>query len=1190
MSDFVHLHIHSEFSLLDGANRIKDLPVRAKELGMKAMAITDHGVMYGVIDFYKACKKEGIKPIIGCEVYVAPRSRLNKEPNIDNKYNHLILLAKDNQGYKNLSKLVSIGFTEGYYYKPRIDLEVLEKYHEGLICLSGCLAGSVNQALLNGQNEKAEEIALWHKKVFGEDYYIEIQNNGIKEQVLANQKLIQLARKLDIPIVATNDAHYLKKEDAYNHEILLCIQTGKRMSDEDRMKFDTDELYVKSPQEMSDHFSAFPDAIENTVKIADKCNVEFEFGHTILPNYDVPPQYPTHYDFLKELCDKGLKKRYGEHPSDEVLKRAEYEIGIIKKMGYVDYYLIVWDFIHYAKSQGIPVGPGRGSGAGSILAYAIEITDIDPMKYGLLFERFLNPERISMPDFDVDFCYERRQEVIDYVSEKYGHDHVSQIITFGTMAAKMVIRDVARVLDYPYADADKLAKMIPNEIHITIKKALEQNKELEEAYENDEQVHKILDIAMALEGMPRQASTHACGVVITKEPVDTYVPLYVRDGQISTQYIMTTLEELGLLKMDFLGLRTLTVIQDTINLVEKGRGIKVEFDKDMADPKVYKLWQDGNTSGIFQFESQGMTNFMKELKPDCLEDLIAGVSLYRPGPMDQIPRYIKGKQNPGHNEYTHPRLEPILNVTYGCMVYQEQVMQIVRDLAGYSLGRADLVRRAMGKKKLDVMAKEREVFINGQVDENGNVIVPGCVRNGIDAESANKIFDEMAEFAKYAFNKSHAACYAVVAYRTAYLKAYYPAEFMASMLNSFLGNLDKVPEYIDECKRLGIEILKPDINKSSAKFTVEGINSGDDSKAQIGKIRFGLGSIKNVGLQPVNNIIAERDANGPFKSFTDFCERVSGEAVNKKCIESLIKAGTFSEFPETRATLLASFELITDTIQSYNKKGMNGQVSMFDLGNTEEDQNNLNEVKYNYKELPEMSEKELLSMEKEMLGIYVSGHPLEKIRNQIIATTNISSAQMKEIDEINSISEDEENSDIRVKERNRFVDGQEVKIAGIITSVKKKYTKNNKIMAFVTLEDLYGSAEIIVFEPTYLKAQNILVEENIVIIDGRLSVREDDATKIVAREIRNFGENKPKMLILNITSTSEEQKAKLRGAIKFFNGEQNNISVAIKIGEDLKSCGAIYLTDEILKVFEDIIGKENCHQGRSLVTIFYIIV
>ena len=1163
MSEFVHLHIHSEFSLLDGANRIKDLPVRAKELGMKAMAITDHGVMYGAIDFYKACKKEGIKPIIGCEVYVANRSRFDKEPGIDNKYNHLILLAKNNQGYKNLSKLVSIGFTEGYYYKPRIDLEVLEQYHEGLICLSACLAGAVNQALLNGQNEKAEEIALWHKRVFGEDYYIEIQNNGIKEQVLANQKLVQLARKLDISLVATNDAHYLKREDAYNHEILLCIQTGKRMSDEDRMRFETDELYVKSPEEMSSYFSAFPDAIENTVKIAEKCNVEFEFGHTILPNYDVPPEYPTHYDFFKKLCDDGIKNRYGENPSQEILDRATYELGVIQKMGYVDYFLIVWDFIHYAKTHNIPVGPGRGSGAGSIIAYAIEITDIDPMKYGLLFERFLNPERISMPDFDVDFCYERRQEVIDYVSRKYGHDHVSQIITFGTMSARMVIRDVARVLDFPYAEADKLAKMIPNELHITIKKALEQNKELNDLYENDEQIHKLLEIAMGLEGMPRQASTHACGVVITKEPVDTYVPLYVRDGQISTQYIMTTLEELGLLKMDFLGLRTLTVIQDTIDLVKKGRGMDVTFDKDMSDSKVYKLWQNGDTSGIFQFESQGMTNFMKELKPDCLEDLIAGVSLYRPGPMDQIPRYIRGKQHPGHNEYTHPSLEPILNVTYGCMVYQEQVMQIVRDLAGYSLGRADLVRRAMGKKKLDVMAKEREIFINGQVDENGNIVVPGCVRNGIDAESANKIFDEMAEFAKYAFNKSHAACYAVVAYRTAYLKAYYPAEFMASMLNSFLGNLDKVPEYIDECKKLGIEILKPDINRSSTKFTVED-----------GKIRFGLGSIKNVGIQPVDNIIKEREEHGKFASFVDFCERMAGESVNKKCVESLIKAGTFAEFPETRATLLASFETIIDTIQSYNKKGMNGQVSMFDLGG--EEGNNLDEIKYNFVEEPELNEKELLSMEKEMLGIYISGHPLEKIKEAIIASTNISSLQMKEIDELNSISSDEENPDIRVKERTKFVDGQEVKIAGIITSVKKKYTKNNKIMVFLTIEDLYGSAEIIVFEPTYLKSQDLLIEENIVMIDGRLSIREDDATKIVAREIKNFGESKPKMLILNITNTTEEQKAKLRGAIKFFTGELNNISVAIKIGEDVKSCGAIYLTEDILKVFEEIVGKENC--------------
>ncbi len=696
MSKFVHLHIHSEYSLLDGANRIKDLPIRAKELGMDSIAITDHGVMYGAIDFYKACKKEGVKPIIGCEVYVASRSRFNKEPGIDNHYYHLILLAKNNEGYKNLSKLVSIGFVDGYYYKPRIDKEVLEKYHEGIICLSACLAGEVNQALLNGQTEKAEQVALWHKNLFGEDYYIEIQNNGIQEQVLANQKLVQLARKLDIPLVATNDAHYLKREDAYNHEVLLCIQTGKRMSDEDRMRFETEELYVKSPEEMSEYFKAFPDAIENTVKIAEKCNVEFEFGHTILPNYDVPEEFETHYDYLKKLCDDGIKERYGENPSEEILKRAEYELSIIKKMGYVDYYLIVWDFIYYAKSHGIPVGPGRGSGAGSILAYSIGITDIDPIKYGLLFERFLNPERISMPDFDVDFSDTRRQEVIDYVAEKYGHDHVSQIITFGTMAAKMVIRDVARVLDYPYAEADTLAKMIPNEIHITIKKAIDQNKELQERYKTDEQTRRILDIAMALEGMPRQASTHACGVVITKEPVNNYVPLYVRDGQINTQYIMTTLEELGLLKMDFLGLRNLSVIQNTIDMVKANYGIEVEFDQEMSDSKVYKLWQEGNSSGIFQFESQGMTNFMKELKPDCLEDLIAGVSLYRPGPMDQIPRYIRGKQNPGHNEYTHPSLEPILNVTYGCMVYQEQVMQIVRDLAGYSLRKSRFSKTCYG--------------------------------------------------------------------------------------------------------------------------------------------------------------------------------------------------------------------------------------------------------------------------------------------------------------------------------------------------------------------------------------------------------------------------------------------------------------------------------------------------------------
>ena len=1157
MSDFVHLHIHSEFSLLDGANRIKDLPVRAKELGMKAMAITDHGVMYGVIDFYKACKKEGIKPIIGCEVYVASRTRFDKEPQ-DKRYYHLILLAKNNKGYQNLSKLVSLGFTEGYYYKPRIDLEILEKYHEGIICLSGCLAGSVSQAILNENIEEAENVAKWHKNVFGEDYYLEIQNNGVKEQVMVNQKLIQIARRLDIPIVATNDAHYLKKEDAYNHEVLLCIQTGKRITEEDRMRFETDELYVKSPEEMSEYFKNFPDAIENTVKIAEKCNVEFEFGHTILPNYDVPEEYATHYDYFKKLCDDGIKNRYGENPSQEILDRSEYELKIISQMGYVDYYLIVWDYINYAKSVGIPVGPGRGSGAGSILAYAIGITDIDPMKYNLLFERFLNPERISMPDFDVDFCYERRGEVIDYVERKYGKDHVSQIITFGTMSARMVIRDVGRALDMPYAECDKLAKMIPNELHITIKKAMEQNKELRDLYEQDDEIHKMLDIAMALEGMPRQASTHACGIVITKEPVDTYVPLYVRDGQISTQFIMTTLEELGLLKMDFLGLRTLTVIQDAINLVKENRGIDVEFDKDMNDPKVYKLWQNGESVGIFQFESQGMTNFMKELKPDCLEDIIAGVSLYRPGPMDQIPRYISNKKNPDHAEYTHPSLIPILNVTYGCMVYQEQVMQIVRDLAGYSLGRADLVRRAMGKKKLDVMAKEREYFIHGQTDEDGNVIIKGCIRNGIDEESANKIFDEMAEFAKYAFNKSHAAAYAVVSYRTAYLKAYYPEEFMAATLNSFLGNLDKIPMYIDECKRLKIDILKPDINKSFTKFTVDN-----------GKIRFGLGSVKNVGISAVNSIVKERQENGEFEGFTDFCERMKNETVNKKCIESLIRAGAFDAFEQTRATLLASFESILDTIQDTNRKSFAGQVTMFDLANPED---NVNELKYTFNEQKEFSEKDLLSMEKEMLGIYISGHPLEKIRAQIENETNINSMKLKEFANLQSTVLDEGEF---IARKNEYKDGQFVKYAGIITSVKKKYTKNNTIMAFVTVEDLYGTIEIIVFENCYNESSKYLVEESIVMIEGRLSIREDDEPKIVARSIKPFGENSRKILTIDINGMEEAEKDKLRGIIRFFHGDRNNMPVQIAEDGELKPCGAIFFTDEILKEFEDIVGKER---------------
>ena len=1154
MSEFVHLHVHSEFSLLDGANRIKDLPVRAKELGMDSIAITDHGVMFGAIDFYKACKANGVKPIIGCEVYVAPRTRFDKEPNIDNKYYHLILLAKNNDGYKNLAKLVSLSFVDGYYYKPRIDKEILEKYHEGLICCSACLGGEVAQNILKDNLEEAEKVAIWHKNVFGEDYYLEVQSNTMPNQILVNQKLVELSRKLDIPLVATNDAHYLKKEDSYNHEVLLCIQTGKRMTDSDRMKFETDDFYIKSPEEMKDYFKNIPEAIENTVKIAEKCNVEFEFGHTILPNYDVPEEFETHYDYLKNLCDDGIIKRYGEHPSSEIIERKEYELSVIKKMGYVDYFLIVWDYINYAKSQGIPVGPGRGSGAGSIVAYAIGITDIDPIKYNLIFERFLNPERISMPDFDVDFCYERRQEVIDYVSRKYGPDHVSQIITFGTMSARMVIRDVGRALDVSYAETDKLAKMVPNELHITIKKALEQNREFKSLYETDEQIKKLLDIAMGLEGMPRQASTHACGIVITKEPVDTYVPLYVRENAISTQYIMTTLEELGLLKMDFLGLRTLTVIQDTINLVKKNRGIDVEFDKDMNDEKVYRLWQDGESTGIFQFESQGMTNFMKELKADCLEDIIAGVSLYRPGPMDQIPRYIANKLDPEHAVYTHPSLKPILEVTYGCMVYQEQVMQIVRDLAGYSLGRADLVRRAMGKKKLDVMAKEREYFIHGQTDENGNIIIPGCVRNGIDEASANKIFDEMAEFAKYAFNKSHAAAYAVVSYRTAYLKAYFPEEFMAATLNSFLGNLDKVPMYIDECKRMNIQILKPDINKSFTRFTV------DD-----GKIRFGLGSIKNVGVQVVDAIVANREKLGKFQSFSDFCERMENESVNKKCIESLIKAGAFDEFEQTRSTLMASFESIIDSISDNSKKSLKGQITMFDLGGgSGEEENEIEKMKYAYTYLKEYSEKELLSMEKEMLGLYISGHPLEGIRNEILSQSTINSMQMKETE-----SNQEEEKSLK------FKDGQTVKYAGIISSIKKKYTKTNKLMVFLTIEDLYGTAEIICFENCYQNCSNILVEENVVLVEGRLSIREDDETKIVASSIKEFTAVKNKSLNIDITNLEEDKKDNLRGALRFFSGEKNNIQVYIINNERKDAAGGIFLNEKILKEFEELIGKQR---------------
>ena len=1149
---FAHLHVHTEFSLLDGSNKIKEYVSRVKELGMNSAAITDHGVMYGVIDFYREAKKQGINPILGCEVYVAPNSRFDREiTGGDDRYYHLVLLAENEEGYANLTKIVSKGFVEGYYYKPRVDKELLRKYHKGIIALSACLAGEVARFLTKGLYEEAKKTALEYQEIFGEgNFFLELQDHGIPEQGLVNQQLFKMSEETGIELVATNDIHYTYAEDAKPHDILLCIQTGKKLSDENRMRYDGGQYYVKSEEEMLRLFPYAKQALENTQKIADRCHVEIEFGVTKLPKYDVPDGY-TSWEYLQKLCYEGLEKRYGD-PSEELKNRLSYELETIHQMGYVDYFLIVWDFIKYAKDHGISVGPGRGSAAGSIVSYCLEITTIDPIRYQLLFERFLNPERVSMPDIDVDFCYERRQEVIDYVTRKYGKDCVAQIVTFGTLAARGVIRDVGRVMDLPYAYVDSISKMIPQELGITIDKALKMNPDLKKLYDTDETVTNLIDMAKRLEGLPRHCSMHAAGVVICQKPVDEYVPLSrAADGTITTQFIMTTLEELGLLKMDFLGLRTLTVIQNAVLLARRKQPELNINQIDYNDQKVLDYIGTGKTDGVFQLESAGMKGFMKELKPHNLEDVIAGISLYRPGPMDQIPRYIANKKDPEHAIYTHPALKPILKVTYGCMVYQEQVMQIVRDLAGYSLGRADLVRRAMGKKKLDVMAKEREYFIHGQTDENGNIVIPGCVRNGIDEQSANKIFDEMAEFAKYAFNKSHAAAYAVVSYRTAYLKAYYPAEFMAATLNSFLGNLDKVPLYIDECKRMNIQILKPEINKSFTKFTVED-----------GKIRFGLGSIKNVGIPVLEAIVKNREEQGPFKDLADFCERMQNDSVNKKCIESLIKSGAMDEFNQTRATLLASYEDIVDSINTSSKRSLKGQITMFDMGGENDDE--LEKIKYNYTILDEFSEKELLAMEKEMLGLYITGHPLESLRHEIEVQTNINTLQMREAKE-----EEQETGKVIYK------DGQNVKFAGIISSIKKKYTKTNKLMAFVTIEDLYGSCEVIVFENCYMNSSDVLIEDNIVMCEGRLSIREDEDTKIVANKITKFGSKSSRILKIDITDISEEQKEKLRGAIKFFAGDRNNIAVKIINGDTSVMSGGIFINERIYNEFKEIAGSDR---------------
>ncbi|MDD3438492.1 MAG: DNA polymerase III subunit alpha, partial [Clostridiaceae bacterium] len=978
MKNFVHLHVHTEYSLLDGAGRVEKLVARAKELGMESIAVTDHGVMYGVMEFYKQAKKYGIKPLIGCEVYVAARTMCDRDPKLDGSQYHLVLLAKNEEGYNNLIKLVSLGFTEGFYYKPRVDMEVLRKYSKGLIALSACLAGAIPGHIIDGNYEAAKRAALSYNEIFGQgNFYLELQDHGIKEQSLVNQEVVRMSRETGIPLIATNDVHYVDKEDAAAQDILLCIQTGKTILEEDRLKFQGQEFYLKSSEEMYELFKYVPDALENTAKIAEMCSLEFNFGQVHLPAFDVPEGY-TSDTYIRKLCYDGLAKRYAEL-TDELKERAEYELSVITRMGYSDYYLIVWDYVKFARDNGIMVGPGRGSGAGSLVAYCLGITNIDPIKYNLIFERFLNPERISMPDFDVDFCYERRQEVIDYVVSKYGKDRVAQIITFGTMAARAAIRDVGRALNIPYAQVDMIAKKIPFEIGMTIEKALKSNPELKELYLGDETARQLIDMSKAVEGMPRHSSTHAAGVVISRKAVTEYVPLQMNEDVITTQFTMGTLEELGLLKMDFLGLRTLTVIRDTLELI-KAKGMEApDMDSmDYDDPNVYKMISQGETYGIFQLESGGMTQCFKELKPNCLEDIIAGISLYRPGAMDQIPKYIRNKHNPDKIRYMHPALEHILDVTYGCIVYQEQVMQIVRDLGGYSMGRSDLVRRAMGKKKADVMAKERENFINGIVDEAGNLVVKGCVRNGIPADTAADIFDEVAKFAGYGFNKSHAAAYAIIAYQTAWLKYYYPVEFSAALITSVMGNSKKVAEYIQHCKSKGIEVLPPDVNESSVSFTVKE-----------NKIRFGLAAVKNVGINAVLSIIKARQEKGRFDGLYDFLQKMDYSIINKRTVESLIKCGAFDSFGVYRSRMLAVYEKLMESIQGQKKNNVEGQISLFD---TIDDSENI--IGNIYPDINEYPKKNMLSMEKEMLGLYISGHPLEEYKSELQASVTITTAEL----------------------------------------------------------------------------------------------------------------------------------------------------------------------------------------------------
>ena len=1077
---FAHLHVHTEFSLLDGSNKIKECVSRVKELGMNSVAITDHGVMFGVIDFYRAAKAAGIKPILGCEVYVAPGSRFDKEAvgNNDDRYYHLVLLAENETGYYNLMKIVSRGFTEGYYYKPRVDMELLEQYHEGIIALSACLAGEVQKNILRGMYGEAKAAACRYKDIFGEgNFFLELQDHGMEEQKLVNQSLLRMSQETGIELVATNDIHYTYADDVKPHDILLCIQTGKKLADEDRMRYEGGQYYIKSEEEMRKLFPYAQEAIDNTQKIADRCNVEIVFGEKKLPKYDVPDGF-TSWEYLNKLCYEGLERRYpGDDPT--IRERLEYELSVIKRMGYVDYFLIVWDFIKYARDHGISVGPGRGSAAGSIVSYCLGITSIDPLRYQLLFERFLNPERVSMPDIDVDFCFERRQEVIDYVVRKYGTDRVVQIVTFGTMAARGVIRDVGRVMDLPYAFVDGIAKMIPKELNITLGKALQSSPDFKKAYDNDPQVKELIDMSMRLEGLPRHTSMHAAGVVISQKAVEEYVPLSVgSDGSVVTQFTMTTLEELGLLKMDFLGLRTLTVIQDAVRLAEKSSGKEIDINAiDYNDKKVLDYIGSGETDGIFQLESGGMKGFMKELKPQNLEDIIAGISLYRPGPMDFIPQYIKGKNHPESITYDCPQLEPILAPTYGCIVYQEQVMQIVRDLAGFTLGRSDLLRRAMSKKKGDVMQKERQAFVYG--DEEGGV--PGCIANGIDEKTANKIYDEMIDFAKYAFNKSHAAAYAVVSYQTAWLKYYYPVEFMAALMTSMIDNPPKVAEYIYSCRQMGIEILPPDINEGVGNFSV-----------QDGKIRYGLAAIKSIGRPVIESIVRERNERGKFKTLKDFIERLSGKEVNKRTIESFIKSGAFDGLGGTRKQFMIIYVQIVDQVNQERKYSMAGQLSLFDM--VDDDQKAEFDIP-----LPKVGEYEKetrLAFEKEVLGVYLTGHPMEeyeeKWRKSISKTTL-------------DFQLDKETGVAKVH------DGAKEIIGGIIATLAIKYTKTNKTMAILTLEDLLGTVEVVVFPRDYEKYKEYLQEENKVFIRGRVSEEDDAPSKLICESVVPFSQTRKEL-------------------------------------------------------------------------------